>query len=149
MKDVPDYFAFIKSRFFKMGFGTIIILALLLLALKTDLLMGRSQATASRWSNGFFPNFSRRNFLTSYSIFGLIVKIDGQALIIQHGAIEQNVIVSDRTTIRHGRATVTRSDLTPNMRVIIVGSPNGKGFFEAKFIRVLNSAPHFSFPINH
>lgn len=89
---------------------------------------------------GFFKDFSGRDFLNSHGVFGVILKADNATMIVKSNAdVEQSVLVSDATTIRRGRTAAVRSDLTPDARVIVIGSPNAQGQIEAKFIRVFDA----------
>ncbi len=89
---------------------------------------------------GFFKDFNGRDFLNSHGVFGAILKIDGSTLIVKgNNNTEQIVLVADTTTIRRGHDAITLSDLKPDARVIIIGSPNTQGQIEAKFIRVFDT----------
>lgn len=150
-------FSFVKSRAFRIGLGVLAALALLLLALKTGIFIGRSRGATLRWGNGyhrlmgssgngFLPHLSGPNFITDHSIFGSLVSINGTMLIIKNGSAEQSLLVSGKTVIRRGRAFLALSDLKINDRVIAVGTPNGQGHIEARLIRVLYEPARSSTP---
>ncbi len=87
---------------------------------------------------GFFRGFSGRDFIESHGVFGQIIKIDGQTIIIKgRENMERPVVIKDNTVINRGRETIKISDLKVDDSVVIVGQPDASGEIEAKLIRVM------------
>jgi len=91
---------------------------------------------------GFFKDFTGRDFIEAHGVFGQIIKIDGQMIIIKgQGNVERLVVVKDTTIINRGRETIKISDLKVDDSVVIVGQPNASGQIEAKLIRIMPLPP--------
>ncbi len=101
-------------------------------------------------SQGVFGNFPDQDFTNSHGIFGSIIKIDGNSLIIKgQDNIEKTAVISNGTTIINQSGEMQPSWLKVNDRVVIIGSPNDQGQVDAKFIRVLPAAIFPSIYIYH
>ena len=141
-----------KSKKLKVALTTLAAIIALLFIFQAGEALGERKARFSyRWGEnyhrifggprgGFFKDFNSRDFLNSHGVFGVILTIDGAAMVVKSNAdIEQSVLISPATTIRRGRTAATRADLVPDTRVIVIGSPNAQGQVEAKFIRVFDA----------
>jgi hypothetical protein len=91
---------------------------------------------------GLVGDFSGRDFISNHGVLGVVVRIDGPAVVMRNsGNTEQTVLVSDATLIRRGRKNVTRADIAPGLRIVVIGSPDADGRIAARFIRILNPIP--------
>lgn len=87
---------------------------------------------------GFFGNFPMMDYTNSHGVFGEIISINANALIVNdEDNVEKTIIVSDATTIIEGGIKVKTSDLQIGESVVVIGDPNGQGQIEAKLIRIL------------
>ncbi len=122
----------------------------IVLAFSVGVFVGQERAGFSfRWAEnyhrnfggpakGIFGNFPSRDFINGHGIFGQVMKIDGNNLIIKgQDNMETTVIVSDKTTIVNNSGAIKLSNLKASNSVVVIGSPNEQGQIEAKFIRVL------------
>lgn len=89
-------------------------------------------------TQGFLKEFKNEDLVGAHGVFGKIIKIDGQEIVIQdRGNVEKIVIVKDDTVIQRFRGTVNLTDLKVDDQVVIIGEPNTDGKIEARFIRIL------------
>ena len=90
---------------------------------------------------GFFGDwreFPAGDFISGHGVFGSIIKIDGNTLIIkEENNIEKTVLILDKTTVTSRRETIKSNELKIDDRIIVIGSPDDQGQIEAKFIRVI------------
>lgn len=141
------------------------IAALLLLSFKTGEFVGYKKARFSyRWAENYHQNFggpqngfmrgpmgkfmpahmvgfirdvAGKDYTSAHGITGAILKIDGNAIVIQgQDGIEKTFLVSDSTIIKKRRGALVLKDLKTDDTVVIIGSPNDQGQIEAKLIRV-------------
>jgi len=93
--------------------------------------------------NGFFrqmPMMFGNDFISAHGTTGLIIKIDGNNLVVDgNNTPEKIVVVSDKTIIRNGQQDIKLGDLKIGELVVVVGNPNAGGQIEAILIRVFNS----------
>lgn len=94
---------------------------------------------------GFFGDnwrmlpFPDEAFIESHGIFGEIIQINENDIIIRGGNnLERLVIVNDNTIIQLGREIFNRQDLQIGEKVVVIGPPNEQGQVEAKLIRIFN-----------
>ncbi|MBI3335020.1 MAG: hypothetical protein HY001_00785 [Candidatus Portnoybacteria bacterium] len=144
---------FLQSKRFKVVLVAIGALIVLLFVFKVGVFVGYKKAGYSyRWGEnyhknfagprgGFFGDFERgfgdKDFINAYGIFGSVIKIDGDTIIMKsRDGVEEIVLVSDGTVIRRGRETLKISDLKADDLIVVLGSPNDQGQIEAKFIRL-------------
>lgn len=137
-------------------------LVLILLVFKVGTVVGAKRADFScRWSDnyhqnfggpkkGFMEGFGDRDFIEANGVFGQVIKIESNQLVIKDGGnIEKVVIVSESTVINKFKETIKISDLKVDDRVVIIGSPNSSGQIEAKLIRLMPTPPNFLMaPVN-
>jgi len=109
---------------------------LLLLVFKAGVFVGYKKASFSyKWGENYHMNFA--DFINAHGIFGPIIKIDGNIIIVKSkSSAETAVLISEATIIRRGRETIKPADLKTDDRIVIIGSPNDQGQIEAKLIRL-------------
>lgn len=145
-----DCSKFFHSKAFKISFVVIAVVIAALLIFKLGVFVGYRKANFSyRWAEnyhknfggpreGFFNDFYDRDFIDGHGMSGLVMKIDGNVLIIKdRDNTEKTVTISDQTVIRVNRDTIKITDLKIDDRIVIIGSPDNQGQIEAKFIRVM------------
>ena len=87
--------------------------------------------------HGFFGGMWDRDYTDAHGIFGTVLKLDGDTLIIKDkDNTEKTILMTTSTVIRAGRDTLRPADLAPNTQVVIIGTPNAGGQIEAKLIRI-------------
>lgn len=70
---------------------------------------------------------------------GIVISVNGQSLIFKGpDGIEKTVVTTSNTKIREGNSDAVLTDILPEDRVVIIGSPNDRGEISASFIRVFN-----------
>jgi hypothetical protein len=78
-----------------------------------------------------------RDFMGGHGAVGKIIKIDLPSLLIEApDGSEKSVTLTDKTTIRKFRDTITPNDLLPESFIIVLGAPKDNGTIEARLIRV-------------
>lgn len=118
-----------------------------------------------RWAENYHKNFAgprggflsdwrnspRGEFINAHGIFGSIIKIDGDTIIMKgKDDVERTIFVSEKTIIQRGRETDILSDLKIDDRVVIIGSPNEQGQIEAKLMRVFgDEMKHLPYKRSH
>lgn len=126
--------------------------ALLLVAtFQVGVFIGERKATfAYRWSenyhrifagpqHGFFNNFQGPMPMDAHGVFGSVLKVDGDTMLIEgKDDTEESVVVSTSTVIRHGSDTIPLNDVTTNNQVTVIGTPNDDGQIMAQFIRIFD-----------
>ncbi len=89
-------------------------------------------------NQGIFGNFPNSDFISGHGIFGTVLKIDGDSIIVKgQDDMETTIVVSGQTTVRDNVSAISLQDIKVNDTVVIIGSPDNQGQIEAKFIRVL------------
>ncbi len=77
-------------------------------------------------------------FMDPHGTDGVILKINGQSLVVQGKDRNEKIItVSDNTLIRNGDQTIRFSNLNEGQSIVVIGAPTNEGQILAKFIRVL------------
>ena len=126
---------------------------LLLLVFKVGVFVGYKKASFSyKWGENYHRNFAGpregffgdlkcvlgdKDFIDAHCIFGTIIKIDGNIILIKgKDNVESAVLVSNTTVIRRGRKTIKPADLKTDDHIVIIGSPNDQGQIEARLIRL-------------
>ena len=86
---------------------------------------------------GFFGDFEGHGFMDAHGMFGIVLKIVGNNVIIKDkDEAEKTVIVGSDVTIQRAAHIVHVGDIAIGEQVVIIGSPNEQGQIEAKFIRL-------------
>lgn len=129
---------------------TLAVGVLLLVSFRVGMYVGfRKAAYSFSWGDnyhkmfagprrGFFDDFQGKGFMDAHGIFGPVMKIEGDDIVIRDkDQTEKTVDVTSSTVIRRGPDTVPLSDITMNDDVVIIGEPNLLGRIDAKFIRVM------------
>ncbi len=143
--------SYVRSKKFIAVIVGIFGLALLVISFSVGVAVGYHKASFSyAWGEHYDRNFGGPRhgifgmhgsplFMNAHGIFGTIIKIDNNTLVIKDkDSTEKIVRVNDNTTIKKLRQTISLKDLVIDQRVIVIGEPNDQGQIEAKFIRVLN-----------
>ncbi len=80
-----------------------------------------------------------RPFIHNYGVFGEIVAVNGQQVVI-HGQdqIERIVNIDANTKISSFRGEVNTANFKINDRIMIIGEANEQGQIDAKLIRIFN-----------
>ena len=87
---------------------------------------------------GFLNMFPMMDYTGGHGIFGSIISIDNNNIIIlDQDYFEKRIVISSDTAIRDNTKIIDISDLKVGDNVVIIGSPNEEGQIEAKFIRVI------------
>jgi len=145
---------FFQSKTFKIILWAIAELIIILIVFKIGTVVGFRMANFSyKWGEnyhrnfggprgGFFGDFIDGNFIKPNGVFGQIIKIDGQTLIIKDQEnVEKAVIVNDNTIIERFRERIKPPDLKVDDNIVVIGEPNNNGQIEAKFIRIMPPLP--------
>ncbi|MBI4744538.1 MAG: hypothetical protein HY776_06950 [Actinobacteria bacterium] len=127
----------------------IAVLLILIAVFSLGIFVGTQKARFSyRWAGyyhknfggprgGFMKGFGGRNFIDGHGVFGEVIKIDKDVVIVKSKSdIEKSIIISDKTTITKIGQTIKVSELKVGDMVVIIGTPNDKGQIEARMIRV-------------
>ncbi|MFZ3063557.1 MAG: hypothetical protein WA148_07460 [Actinomycetota bacterium] len=138
-----------KSRLWIILIGVALALLVVIGSFGIGVFVGTQKARFSyRWAEHYYKNFGGpgrqffrdlrgRDFVDGHGVFGEIIKIEGNALVVKSKrGVEKSVVVSKDTTIRRGGETIKVKDLKVNDSIVVIGSPNEKGQIEAKLIRV-------------
>jgi|SRR3989339_37342 len=152
----------LESKLFKAIILSIAVLIILVFVFGLGVFVGTKKADFSfRWADqyhrnfggpqrGFFGDIMGNQFTNSNGVFGQILKIDGQILIIKgRGNAEKSILVSDKTSIIRQRDNIKLFDLKTDDIVVVIGEPNDNGQIEAKLIRVLPPSPMTLRPDTH
>lgn len=151
--DTDKILQFLKSKVFIAIIAAIFGLALLAGAFGFGVFVGYRKANFSyRWGEnyhlnfggpkgGFFQDFrdlGGRDFIGGHGVFGQVIKIDSQTLVIKgQDNVERIVLVKSDTSIRRLGEDIKLSDLKIDEYITVIGEPNDLGQIEAKFIRVM------------
>ncbi|MBI4276367.1 hypothetical protein HY629_00825, partial [Candidatus Uhrbacteria bacterium] len=127
------------------GVGAII---LLLVVFKVGVIVGYKKAGhAYRWGEsydrlfggprrGFFRGARDRDFMNAHGISGVVLKVDGETIILKGtNDIEQSIAVDSKTIIRRGRETIPMTAIAADDRITVIGDPGADGKINARFIR--------------
>ncbi len=141
---------FLQSKQFIIIIGGIFMLALLAGAFQVGELVGYHKARFSyAWSDHYDRNFGGQHggimgmpmggmrFSGAHGIFGSIIKLDDNSLVIQGRDREESIVTDANTVIKKFNQTLTLSDLKITDKIVIIGDPDDQGEVLAKLIRVL------------
>jgi len=142
---------FLESKAFRITVIVIACLIVLSVVFRVGVSVGYRRAIFSyQWGENYHRNFGGprggfiqgflgdKSLLESHGVFGQIVSIDNQTLVIKGGDhTEKIVTTSTDTEIMRLREQIKISDLKTNNSIVVIGEPNSKGQIEAKIIRVL------------
>lgn len=89
---------------------------------------------------GFLGNITGQDLTNGNGVFGQIIKINGETLVIKgKDNVEKNILVNDKTTIVFQRKNIKLSDLKIDESVVVIGDPDNNGQIQAELIRVMPS----------
>jgi len=145
---------FFQSKAFTAALLGIAAFLALLFAFKAGMIVGAKKAEFShRWSDnyqrnfagprsGFPVGFGDRDFIEANGVFGQIIKIDGQTLMIKsRDDVEKIVLISKDAVIRQFQDSLKLADLKTDDYIVVIGEPNDSGQIEAKLIRIMPPQP--------
>lgn len=140
----------------------ILVIVLLVGAFGFGVFVGQKRAEFSfRWAenyhrnfggpmHGFFGNFDGMGFTNSHGVFGFVVKVEENSIIMSDQKnVEKTVVTSDKTVIRDIHGLLKLSDVVVGSQVVVIGSPNAQGQIEATFIRVMPAQPSWLMHSGH
>lgn len=152
---------FFKSKGFVVATWIVAGIIVLGLTFHAGIVVGARKATfAGRWNESYSNNFGgpRSGFgwgmmggnggmmnggypmMQAHGVFGQIIKIDGQSLVMKSSeGVEKVVLVTSTTSIRAGREEMKLENLKINDQIVVIGNPNDAGQIEARFIRLAPS----------
>ncbi len=155
---ISDFF---KSKGFVVATWVVAGLIVLGLTFHAGVMVGaRKAAFAGRWNDSYSNNFGGpRGFIgrgmmgvssgvmnggydmmQAHGVFGQIIKIDGQSLIMKSSeGVEKVVLVTSATSIRAGREEIKLENLKVSDQLVVIGNPNDAGQIDARFIRLAPS----------
>jgi len=152
-KQIDEIF---HSKWFKRVTVALLALVVLVLVFSLGTMVGYRKADFSfKWGENYHKNFGGpregfmrpmmepapsmmgADFVSAYGAAGLILKIDGNNLIIKgNDNTEKTILLNDKTVIRSGRQDIKITDLKEGEMVVIIGEPNDAGQIGAKLIRI-------------
>lgn len=89
---------------------------------------------------GIMNDVTGRDLMNGHGVAGTIAKIDGDSLIVESSrGAEMDIIVTDGTSIMHGRTRIAPQDLRLQDLITAIGQPQDDGVMRAEIIRVLAS----------
>lgn len=140
VKDISD------SKVFKIVIKVFCAIVIVCLIFQAGEIAGFHKASYGRdWNTNFSRNFGSHtsmlmpdNFPNAHGAFGKIVKVQLPTIIVEDKDMtEKVVLITDKTEIHKMRDTVAKENLTTDMSVVVIGSPNDQGQIEARLIRIL------------
>ncbi len=147
-----DFNKLFQSKTFKIVIWGVAGLIVLLLVFRLGVAVGYRKANFSyRWGENYHRNFGgprggffdgffsdKRDFIESHGVFGQVVKIDGNIIVVKgRDNVEKIVLAKDDTAITRFREDIKLSDLKADDYIVVIGKPNDAGQIEAKLIRVM------------
>ena len=145
---------FFQSKCFKCIIIAVIAIIVILLAFKAGTMVGfRRGAFSCHWGDNYHKNFggprggfsgmiNDRDFMPGNGIFGQIIKVEGDSLIIKgQDNLEKSVLVNEKTSIMKFQEQIKITDLKVDDRVVIMGEPNESGQTIARLIRIMPAPP--------
>lgn len=147
-----------RSKWFKRGAVALLAFVILILVFSLGTMVGYKKADFSfKWGDNYHKNFGGpregfmrpvmepapssmgEDFISAYGAAGLILKIDGNNLIVKgNDNTEKTILLTEKTVIRSGRQDIKIADLKEGIAVVIIGEPNDAGQIAAKLVRIFN-----------
>jgi len=153
-KQINKIFSKENIKWLIVGF---IIMALFVLVFAFGAWVGGEKAKFScNWADNYHKNFAGPqngfgqnwqdmpggDFINGHGVFGEIIKIDENSLVVGGKENMENIIIINKdTTIQRFRDDIKLTDLKLGEFVVIIGSPNDSGQIEAKLIRIMPPPP--------
>ena len=152
--NLNSFTAFVRSKSFLAIIGVLLFFALMLGSFSAGMAVGYHKARASyAWGEsynrvfagprgGFIGGMMRdidgRDYIDAHGVFGQVIKIDGQSLVISgRDSLERIVTVLPDTAIRKFRNPVPLSDVKVGDTIVVVGAPGQEGSIQAQLIRIM------------
>lgn len=89
---------------------------------------------------GFFPDFSDRGLRNGHGIFGIVIAVNDNNIIVKDREDRENTVnVSSQTDILSRADKLSLKDIKIGDRLIIIGRPGDQGAVNADFIRIFFS----------
>ncbi len=147
----------LESKKFTAVLVSLTIIAALFLSFRVGMFVGFRQATTSYEygasyhrvfggpRQGFMTRspltppadeFMGKDFVDTHGVFGKIIKIDNNVLVLDAKNTERTILVSDDAAVRKGREPIGISEIKINDNVVVIGSTDGQGQIQAKLIRI-------------
>ena len=88
--------------------------------------------------NRFMQGLYGRDLPGANGAVGKIVSISLPTIVVaSRDGVEKDIVVGTSTVLRRFMDTVSPSDLKVEDFIVVIGSPNGQGQIEARFVRVM------------
>jgi hypothetical protein len=148
-----SFFELLKSQWLSRVLMALGILIVALVIFQAGMFVGYRRAAISyHWGEDYYRAIGDHRggpfagpgeeFPNANGATGRIVNVQLPIIVIaDQDNIEKTVIISDRTTIRQFRNSLSPSDLNINDFVVVIGSPNTTSQIEATLIRLLPPPP--------
>ena len=144
----------VKSKTFKGVLLGLAIAALVLAVFHIGRMVGFRKADFSfKWGENYHRNFGgprsgffgpaggdSGDFLNPHGVFGEIIKIDGNEIVVRgNGEAEKIAVVGSDTVIQRGRDKIGIKDVKAGDNIVVVGAPDSgdTGKISAKLIRIM------------
>lgn len=144
MKDISE------SKLLKTVIKVFCAVVIVCVVFQAGMIAGFHKASYGRdWNTNYSRNFGPRNspmmpenFPNAHGAFGKILKVQLPTVIVEDkDKTEKVILITDKTEIHKMRDTVAKENLTPDMFIVVIGSPNDQGQIEARLIRILPLPP--------
>ncbi len=152
--DTTAYGAFIRSKSFLIIIGALLFLGLLLGSFSVGMAIGYHNARESyAWGEsynrvfagprggfmgGVIRDFDGRDYIDAHGVFGEVVRVEGQSLVLSaRDGLERVVVVLPTTEMRKFRDAATINDIRVGDSAVIVGTPDSEGRIQAQLIRIM------------
>ncbi|MFZ5391482.1 MAG: hypothetical protein ACOZAJ_04390 [Patescibacteria group bacterium] len=152
-----DWNKFFSAKVFKTVSYAVACLVLLLAVFTLGTYVGYRKANFSyKWGDNYHRNFAGprggfmmdkpfpkppfgpEEFMEGSGVFGQVIKVDSNQLVIRgRGDLEKIVVLDSDTVIKKFQQTISLSDIQIDDQVVIIGQPNNQGQIQAKLIRVM------------
>ncbi len=139
---------FVEAKPFGRIFFSIGILLVVVLIFEAGVMVGFHKASYSYASgNHYYENINGprgmmpmgmrdRDFTSGHGALGKIIKITLPTITVETPeGNEKTITISDQTTIRRFRNTITSQELKVDDFIVVLGSPQSNGTIQAKLIR--------------
>jgi hypothetical protein len=145
-----NFSEFVETKKFKKILIGVLGLLVLFLVFSLGLFVGFEKARFSfHWRENYMNNFAgrpdpffNRDFVNPHGIFGEIISIDKNNIIINGpNNTEVKILTDEKTVIKKNDDDLKSSDLKTGDNLVIIGAPGNEGQIQAKFIRVVPPAP--------
>jgi len=101
------------------------------------------------WGEHYYENFvdrrgppppftnPDRDYMNAHGVFGEIIKIEGNNIILKNPDDTEVTITTDsQTVVKSRNQDLKLSDIKAGDKIVVIGSPNDQGQIQAKFIRM-------------